>query len=87
MKMKVLKDVLYIKKEFEILMKFIIKSSKIFKPYCKMKVIFYVDVRNILSLPLLQVLPPAYISTFDHYQSFTALDVTSKGSIKVIQYS
>jgi hypothetical protein len=54
-----------------------------------MKVIFYVrvDVRSILALPLLQVLPLAYVSTFDHYQSFTALDVTSTGLIKVTQYS
>ena len=73
--------------EFEIFMKFVTKTSIIFKSYCKMKVIFYVDVRNILALPLLQVLPLAYISTFDHYQSFTALDVTSTGLIKVIQHS
>jgi len=32
-------------------MKFVIKNSKLFKSYFMMKVIFYVDVRNILALP------------------------------------
>jgi len=37
--------------KFEVFIKFVIKTSKIFKLYFKMKVIFYVDVRNILALP------------------------------------
>jgi len=71
-------------------MKFVIKTSKMFKSYFKMKMIFYGDVRNIprtCSAHYFQVLPLAYISTVDHYQSFAVLDVTSTGLIKVIQYS